>query len=63
MVSSCNAWLYAGWQMGLVPATEANRALVLKYSPRASFDPYAMRPRALEALFAELVAGARVLKA
>jgi hypothetical protein len=55
--------LYAGWQMGLVPATEANRALVLKYSPRASFDPYAMRPRALEALFAELVAGARVLKA
>jgi hypothetical protein len=53
--------LYGGWSMGLVPMNEANRALVLRYSPAATFDPYAMRPRALEALFAELVAQARVL--
>jgi Sensors of blue-light using FAD len=55
--------LYAGWNMGLVPTTEANQAVMLKYSPRAEFDPYAMRPRALEALFAELVTLARVLQA
>jgi Sensors of blue-light using FAD len=55
--------LYGGWNMGLVPTTEANQAVMLKYSPRAEFDPYAMRPRALEALFAELVTLARVLQA
>ncbi len=53
--------LYTGWSMGLVPMSEANRALLLKYSPTAAFDPYGMRPRALDALFAELVAQARVL--
>jgi hypothetical protein len=53
--------LYAGWTMGLVPTTEENRQLFLKYSPRAEFDPYDMRPRALDALFAELVEKARVL--
>lgn len=55
--------LYSGWSMGLVPMNEANQALVLKYSPRAGFDPFEMRPRALDALFSELVAQARVLKA
>jgi hypothetical protein len=55
--------LYGGWNMGLVPTTEANQAVMLKYSPRAEFDPYEMRPRALEALFAELVTLARVLQA
>ncbi len=55
--------LCGGWSMGLVPMVEANQALVLKYSPRAEFDPYQMRPRALDALFAELVAQARVLSA
>ena len=59
--SEIDARLYGGWSMGLVPMNEANRALVLKYSPRAEFDPYEMRPRALDALFAELVAQARVL--
>jgi Sensors of blue-light using FAD len=54
--------LHAGWSMGLVPATEANQALILKYSPRAEFDPFDMRPHALEQLFAELVAQARVIK-
>jgi hypothetical protein len=53
--------LYAGWNMGLVTTTEANRQVFLKYSPQAEFDPYQMKPRALEALFTELVAHARVL--
>jgi hypothetical protein len=54
--------LHAGWAMGLVPATEANQALMLKYSPQAEFDPFDMRPKALEQLFAELVAQARVIQ-
>jgi hypothetical protein len=53
--------LYGGWSMGVVPMNEANRALVLKYSARAEFEPYEMRPAALDALFAELVAQARVM--
>ena len=55
--------LYASWNMGLVTTTEANRQVFLKYSPQAEFDPYQMKPRALEALFAELVEHARVLAA
>lgn len=53
--------LYGGWSMGLVPMNQANQALVLQYSPRAEFNPYEMRPRALDALFEALVAQARVL--
>lgn len=55
--------LFGGWSMGLVPATDANRQRMLRYSPQAAFDPYGMRPRALDALFAELVAEARTLQA
>ena len=58
-----DARLYGAWNMGLVPNTDANRLVFLKYSPQAEFDPYAMRPRALEALFAELVEEARVITA
>lgn len=53
--------LYGGWAMGLVPTTEANQQLFLKYSPRAEFDPYHIRPAALNALFAELMEHARKL--
>jgi hypothetical protein len=56
-----DARLYAGWTMGLVPTTEANERLFLKYSPQAMFDPYQMRPVALNALFEELVVQARVV--
>jgi hypothetical protein len=35
---------------------------MLKYSPQAEFDPFDMRPKALEQLFAELVAQARVIQ-
>ena len=58
-----DARLYGGWSMGLVTTTEATRQIFLKYSPQAEFDPYHMRPRALEALFAELVDHARPLTA
>jgi len=51
--------LYGPWAMGLLPSTEANQRLFLKYSPRAEFDPYAIRPVALQALFTEMVAQAR----
>ena len=53
--------LHGAWNMGLVPTTEAHQQLMLKYSLQAEFDPYQLRPRALEALFAELVAHSRVL--
>ncbi|MCY4745671.1 BLUF domain-containing protein [Pelomonas sp. UHG3] len=61
--SEVDARLYGAWNMGLVPTTDANRRVFLKYSPQAEFDPYGMRPQALEALFAELVAEARVITA
>jgi hypothetical protein len=56
-----DARLHAGWAMGLVPITDANRALILKYSPAAGFDPYEMRPRSLQLMFEELLAQARVI--
>lgn len=58
-----DARLYGAWNMGLIPTTDANRQLFLKYSPQAEFDPYDMRPRALEALFTELVEHARLVTA
>lgn len=51
--------LYGSWSMGLVTTTEANRPLFLKYSGQAEFDPFQMRARALELLFAEMVEHAR----
>lgn len=61
--SEIDTRLYAGWNMGLVSTTQANRQIFLKYSPQAEFDPYQMRPRALESLFAELLDHARLLDA
>lgn len=51
--------LYGAWAMGLVTTTEANQQVFLKYSPQAEFDPFQIRPRALELLFAEMVEHAR----
>ena len=53
--------LYGGWAMGLVSSTEANAKLFLTYSPSAEFDPYHIRPVALDALFAELIEHSRTL--
>jgi hypothetical protein len=51
--------LFSGWSMGLVTTTEANKQVFLKYSPQAEFDPYQIRPEALQELFAEMVEHAR----
>lgn len=53
--------LFTGWTMGLVPGTEENLALLLSFSPKAEFDPFAMRPAALDALLTELLPRARLL--
>lgn len=53
--------LYGGWAMGLVSTTEANAKVFLKYSPSAEFDPYHIRPAALDAMFAELIEHSRTL--
>jgi hypothetical protein len=55
--------LFTGWAMGLVTTTEANMKVFLKYSPQAEFDPYEMRPAALDLLFAEMVEHARSVSA
>lgn len=47
--------LFGRWAMGVVTATEANRQLFLKYAPRAEFDPFELRPAALDRLLAEMV--------
>ncbi len=55
--------LYGDWAMGLVTTTEANRSMFLKYAAQSEFDPYELRPKALEMLFAEMVAHARPISA
>jgi hypothetical protein len=52
---------FTGWSMGLVAATQENRALFLKYSPEADFNPYVMSPAALRAFFDELLQNTRWL--
>lgn len=51
--------LYGAWSMGLVTTTEAHRPLFLKYSAKDEFDPYQLRPKAVELLFADMVVHAR----
>ena len=55
--------LYGAWSMGLVTTTEAHRPIFLKYSAQAEFDPYELRPKALELLFADMVEHARPITA
>lgn len=52
---------FAGWSMGQVDMARMNPALLLKYSERASLDPYAVSGQASMALFEELVATASVV--
>lgn len=52
---------FAGWSMGQVEMARMNPALLLKYSERASLDPYAVSGQASMALFEELVATASVV--
>jgi hypothetical protein len=56
-----DARMFATWNMGLIAAVEDNLALFLKYSSRPRFDPYAMSPASLRALFAEVIGSTRWL--
>ena len=49
---------FAGWAMGQANLSRLNPGVLLKYSPRAVFDPYSLSGKAAIALFEELVATA-----
>ena len=50
-----DARLFGRWAMGGVTTIEANRPMFLKFATQAEFDPFQMRPAALERLLAEMV--------
>jgi hypothetical protein len=52
---------FAGWSMGQVNMSRLNPALLLKYSERATLDPFAVSGQVSMALFAELMATASIV--
>ena len=52
---------FASWSMGQVNMARLNPALLLKYSERATLDPYAVSGAVSMALFRELVATASIV--
>jgi len=52
---------FAAWAMGVVDLSRLNRSMLLKYSPTAALDPYAVSGEASLALFEELAATASVM--
>jgi hypothetical protein len=52
---------FAGWSMGQVSMARLNPALLLKYSERATLDPFSVSGRVSMALFEELVATASIV--
>ena len=46
---------FTQWSMGSLSSMESNRAIYLKYSRSASFDPYTMSPTTLRAFFDEIM--------
>lgn len=46
---------FTQWSMGSLASLESNRAIYLKYSRSASFDPYTMSPTTLRAFFDEIM--------
>jgi hypothetical protein len=52
---------FAAWTMGQVNVAKLNRSLTLKYSEKATLDPFACTGRAALALLEELIATAAVL--
>lgn len=52
---------FAGWTMGQVNLAKVNPSLLLKYSQRASLDPYAVSGQVSMALLEELIATASIL--
>jgi len=53
---------FSSWSMGLIPSMDANRALFLKYSSSADFDPYTMSITTLRSFFDEVLANVRWLE-
>jgi hypothetical protein len=51
---------FAGWTMGQVNMAKINPSLLLKYSDRATLDPFATPGRAAMALLEELIATAQI---
>jgi hypothetical protein len=52
---------FAGWSMGQVNMARLNPALMLKYSERATLDPFSVSGSASMALFEELMATASIV--
>ena len=52
---------FAQWSMGWVDVERLNPAALLKYSERATLDPYAVSGKASMALLEDLVASASVI--
>lgn len=52
---------FAGWSMGQVNMARLNRAMLLKYSARATLDPFSVSGGVSMALLEELVATASVV--
>ena len=52
---------FAGWSMGQVNMSRLNPALLLKYSERATLDPFSVSGRVSMALFDELMATASIV--
>ena len=53
---------FTEWSMGSLTSQESNRAIFLKYSQAASFDPYTMSPPKLRAFFDEIMHNADWLR-
>lgn len=51
---------FAGWRMGSVNLNRVNQAIILRFSERATLDPFAMSGRALFALLDELVSSGAI---
>ena len=56
--SEINSRKFTQWSMGSLSSLESNRAIYLKYSRSASFDPYTMSPNTLNAFFDEIMQNA-----
>jgi hypothetical protein len=52
---------FAGWTMGQVNLAKVNPSLLLKYSERATLDPYTVSGKASMAMLEELIATASIL--
>ena len=52
---------FGGWTMGQVNLAKLNHSIVLKYSERPEFDPYAVSGRVSFALLEELMATASII--